>query len=94
MSRGWQVGWLRWSAHPLSGIECRGHTQSPAFAPGSSEGSGVFGLSVFCCPSFAQLHMHTVIFSFVVSVYPLLEERCIQVQALRPRVLGPMGMTN
>ena len=33
--------------------------------------------------------MHTVIFSLVVSVYPLLEERCVQVQALQPRVLGP-----
>ena len=45
-----QVGWLRWSAHPLSGVECRGYTQSPGFAPGSSEGSGIFGLSVSCCP--------------------------------------------
>ena len=24
--------WLKWFAHPLMGVECRGHVQYPAFA--------------------------------------------------------------
>ena len=33
----WPEGWLRWFAHPLGSVECRGQAQYPAFAPGSSE---------------------------------------------------------
>ena len=29
--------WLRWSAHPLSGVVCRGHVQYLAFPPSSLE---------------------------------------------------------
>ena len=32
-SRGRLEPWLRWSAHPLGGVVCRGHEQCPAFAP-------------------------------------------------------------
>ena len=36
-------GWLRGSAHPFGGVECRGHAQYPVFAPGSAEVAvGVF----------------------------------------------------
>ena len=30
-------GWLRWFAHPLGGVVCRGHTQYLAFAADSSK---------------------------------------------------------
>ena len=48
-------GWLRWSAHPCGGTECRGPAQDPAFAPGSSEVAVgwfvcCFGLFVTCWP--------------------------------------------
>ena len=47
-----QEGWLRWSAHPLGGVELRGPAQDSAFARGSSEVTvGLFGL-IFC-PEFA-----------------------------------------
>ena len=40
-------GWLRWSAHPLGGVVCRGHVQCPALAPGSSKVAvAFFGLFV------------------------------------------------
>ena len=40
-------GRLRWSAHPLGGVECRGHAQGPAFAPRASKvATGFFGLFV------------------------------------------------
>ena len=32
MSRGGLEAWLRWSARPFGGVECRGHVQGPAFA--------------------------------------------------------------
>ena len=32
MSRGQSGGVVRWFAHPLGGVEFRGHTQYPAFA--------------------------------------------------------------
>ena len=36
-------GWLRWFAHPLGGVVCRGHAQYPAFAADSSKVAfGVF----------------------------------------------------
>ena len=45
------VGPEGWFAHPLGGVECRGHAQCPAFAPGSSEVAvGLFDLFVSCCP--------------------------------------------
>ena len=55
----------------------------------------VFGLFVSLCPEFAPMnlpqgHMHTVIFSPVqLLCILLLEERCVQVQALQQRVPGP-----
>ena len=35
-----QVGWLRWSAHLLSGVECRGYTQSPGLLPALQKAVG------------------------------------------------------
>ena len=62
---------------PLCGVEFRGHTQYPAFSPGSSEVAvGVFFL-VFLyllVQNLPQLHMHAVIFSpiqFLCTVSPL-----------------------
>ena len=53
--------WLRWSAHPFGGVECRGQAQYPAFAPSFSEvGSWVFGLFVPCSPECAPIvHAHS-----------------------------------
>ena len=61
-------GWLRWFAHPLSGVVFKGHAQFLAFSPGSSEvatgGFWVFSyfvvlnlpqLQYCCCCSGAQL---------------------------------------
>ena len=61
-------GWLRWFAHPLSGVVFKGHAQFLAFSPGSSEvATGVFWvfsyfvvlnlpqLQYCCCCSGAQL---------------------------------------
>ena len=40
-------GWLRWSAHPSGGVECRGACSEHFFTPGSSKMAvGFFGLSV------------------------------------------------
>ena len=86
-------GWLRRFAHALGGVVCRGHgtvpcfcSQHPVFAPGSSEVAvGIFGLFVSfgsrICPS---CPMHTVIFSSIQFLcILLLEERCVQIQALQ-----------
>ena len=84
-------GWLRWSAHPLGGVECRGHAQCPAFAPGSSEVAVGFLVFLYLVVHYLpQLHMPTVIFSplsFLCIL--LLKETFVQVQALQQRVPGP-----
>ena len=54
---------LRWFAHPLGGVECRGHAQCPAFAPGSSEVTVGFLVFVSFVQNLPQLRMHAVIFS-------------------------------
>ena len=57
-------GWLRWFAHRLGGVVCRGHVQYPAFALGSSKVAvGFFGLSVSFVQNLPQLGVHVVIFS-------------------------------
>ena len=44
----WLEGKLRWPAHPFAGVECRGHAEDPAIAPGSSQmATGVFCLFCF-----------------------------------------------
>ena len=62
-------GWLRWSAHPLGGVACRGRAD-PAFAPNTlfcsqtfRRGSWVLGLFVSFVHNLHQLPMHAVIFS-------------------------------
>ena len=55
--------WLKWSAHPLGGVECRGHAQCPAFAPSSSEVAVRFLVFLYLVHNLPQLHMHTVTFS-------------------------------
>ena len=84
MARGMWEWWLRCFAHPSGGVECRGHTQYPAFAPGSSKVAvGPFGLYTQNLP---QLCMHAVIFSLIqLLCISLLKERCVQ----RRRVPGP-----
>ena len=76
--------WLRCSAHPSGGVECRRHAQYPAFAPGSSKVAvGPFGL---CTQNLPQLCMHAVIFSLIqLLCISLLKESCFQ----RCRVPGP-----
>ena len=57
-------GWLRWFAHPLVGVVCRGHGQYPAFALGSSKVAvGFFRLFISFVQNLFQLHMQAVIFS-------------------------------
>ena len=83
-------GWLRCFAHPLGGGVRRGHAQSPAFAPGSSKAAvGFFGLFVSFVQNLHQLSMRTVMFSPIqLFCILLLEERCVQVQALQHRSKG------
>ena len=61
-------GWLRWFAHPLGGVVCRGHAQYPAFVPAFAPGSskvavGFSGLFVSFVQNLPQLGMQAVIFS-------------------------------
>ena len=59
-----QEGWLRWSAHPFGGVECRGHVRYPVFAPGSSEVAVRFLVFFYLAvQNMPQLPMHTVLFS-------------------------------
>ena len=47
-------GWLRWSTHPIGGVECRRHVQYPEFAPSSSEVATEFFWSILLsiiCPN-------------------------------------------
>ena len=71
--------WLRWFAHPfLGGVVCRGHTQYPVFAPGSSEVAlglfvsflvSVYLLSRICpkCPCMQLFLMPSSFFVFCCS---------------------------
>ena len=55
--------WLRWSAHPHGGAECRDHEQYPAFAPSCSEVAIGFLVFVYLAVHILpQLLMHVVIF--------------------------------
>ena len=85
-------GKLRWFAHPLDGVVCRGHTQYPAFVPDTVFIPGPsklwqlgFLISLYLLgPDFAPTVHVPVIFSpiqFLCNL--LLEERCVQVQALQ-----------
>ena len=59
-----QEGRLRWSAHPLGGVLCRGHAQCPAFAPGSSEVAVGFLVFLYLVVhNLPQLPIYAVIFS-------------------------------
>ena len=87
--------WLKWLAHPWGGVECRGRSQYPVFAPGSSEVAVGYLVSVYLVvqnlPQLhmctAQLHVRTVIFSPLKFLYILLmEEMFFQVQALQQKV--------
>ena len=80
---------------PLGGVECRGHSQDPVFAPGSSEVAVGYLVSLYLVVQnlpqlhmcMAQLHMRTVIFSPLKFLYILLmEEMFFQVQALQQKV--------
>ena len=66
-------GWLRWFAHPLGGVLCRGHAQDPAFAPGSSKeavGCIFFWVILYLlsriCPNSACTQLFSVPYSFFV----------------------------
>ena len=75
-------GWLRWSSRPFGGVECRGHVQSPASVPGSSEVAAGFLAFLYLVWNFPQLCMHAVTFSPIHFLcILLLEERFVQVQA-------------
>ena len=85
---------------PLSGALCRGHactvtcfrSRPPAFAPGSSQVAlGIFGLLCLLDPDLDSLRVHAVSFSsvqFLCVTALLLEESCVQVQALQQKVPG------
>ena len=64
-------GWLRWFAHPLAGVLCRGHAQYPAFAPGSSKVAvGFFWSFSMFCPEFTlTVHTHSYFYSHWVSLW-------------------------
>jgi len=88
--KGWEEGWLRWSAHPLDDVECRGQAQYPAFAPGSSEVALGFLVSVYLVHNLPQLRMYTFIFSplqFLCILSP--KETSVHVQAQQQTVSGP-----
>ena len=72
----WPEGWLRWFAHPLGSVECRGQAQYPAFAPGSSEVA-------------VQLFFFGLFASFVQNLPQLCAHNTA---ALQHRVLVPVGL--
>ena len=69
----------------------KGSKQYPAFAPSSSKVAfGFFGLLVSFVQNLPQLPRCAVVFSSIEFLCTLLlEERCVQVQALQLRVPGP-----
>ena len=54
---------LRWFAHPLGGVESRGHSQYSAFVPSSSEVVVGFCFFYLVIQNLPHLRMHAVIFS-------------------------------
>ena len=92
MSRGQSGGVVRWFAHPLGGVEFRGHTQYPAFALDTlfllqalqKRQLGFFCLLVSFVQNLPQLHRRKVIFSPLefLCIF-LFEERCVQIQVLQ-----------
>ena len=72
--------WLRWSARPFGGVECRGHAQCPAFAPDPlllcswlfRSGSWIFFFLVFSiflsiiCPNCTCMQLFLVPYNFFV----------------------------
>ena len=85
-------GWLRWFAHPFVVLSAGGHAQYPAFAtntqfllPALQKWQlGFLSFCIFWILNLPQLHRHTVIFSPIQFLcILLLEERCVQVQALQ-----------
>ena len=92
VSRDPAEGRLKWFAHPLGCVVCRGHAQYPAFAPhpllllpALQRWQLGFLVSFYLVvQNLPQLHMHTVIFSplsFLCIL--LLKETFVQVQALQ-----------
>ena len=76
---------LKWFAHPLGSVVCRGHVQYPvfvqpsAFAPGCSEMAvGLFGLLISFVQNLSQVLMHAVILSPIQFLYFLAQgmSRC------------------
>ena len=66
---------------PLGGTLCRAHGQYPGFAPDTSELEVGFGALLYLVHKLSELL--TVIFqSLIVSLYLLLQEPFVQVQAL------------
>ena len=62
--------WLRWSAHPLGGVVCRGHARYPAFAPSSSELAVGFLVSLYLLVHNLCTSVHALGFqSLIVSLY-------------------------
>ena len=91
MSRGLAEG-CQVVCSPLCGVECRGHSQYPAFAPDrvfsprSSEVAiwffGSFCIFLFIiCPNCACMHLFLAPYSFFIFCC-LLQEMCVQVQVL------------
>ena len=83
-------GRLRWFAHPLGGVVCRGHAQYAAFAPGSSKVAvGFFCLLSRICPN---CNTCSYFQSRIISLYFVAPgEVCpgASVAALQQRVPGP-----
>ena len=67
-------GWLRWSAHPLSGAVCKVHGQYPAFAPETSELAVGFLLFLYFVYNLPQLHMYSYFTPLYFLCVLLLEE--------------------
>ena len=69
---------------PASGVECRGHAQLPVFAPDSPEVAvGVCFVSVSFGPEFPPAaHARSIFSPMSFLCILLLEERCVQVQAV------------
>ena len=67
----WPEGWLRLFAHPLGGVECRGHTQYPALAPNplllflalQKQQLVFLAFLYLVVHNLLQLRMHAVMFS-------------------------------
>lgn len=87
--RSWAKGWLKWFAHPFSGV-CMGHVAlfqipcSQLFRSGSWDFWSFCILSVIC-PNWMCRQLFLIPYSFFVFCY----SRRFQVQAPQQRVPGP-----